>query len=319
MKEREERRMKVLVTGGAGFIGSNIVDQLVQEGHAVVVVDNLYRGRRDYVNKDSIFYEIDIRDDALHDVFRKEKPECVIHQAAQSDVSRGLKDPYFDGSVNILGTINVLECCKKTGVQKIIYASSAAVYGNPEYLGIDEAHPIKPISFYGISKYVSEQYIRVYSELYGLKYTILRYANVYGRRQLSDGEGGVISIFLDKMSRGEAPIIYGTGLQTRDFIYVADVVAVNCLALYKGDNHVLNIGTGREVNINELVDLFNQKMNTKIRPQRAPERKGDILRSYFQNQKAKKILGWTPKYSIEEGLQEMIHSMDSSNKSRLIS
>ncbi|GAB6117189.1 hypothetical protein JCM16816_07860 [Thermoanaerobacter brockii subsp. lactiethylicus] len=201
--------MKALVTGGAGFIGSNIVDLLIENGYEVVIVDNLSTGKEEFINKKAIFYKKDIIDEDLCKIFEKEKPDYVIHQAAQIDVQKSIDNPVFDAKINVLGTVNLLECCRKSGVKKVIYASSAAVYGNPEYLPIDEVHKINPISYYGISKHTPEHYFVVYRQLYGLKYTILRYANVYGIRQDPKGEGGVISIFLDKMLKGERPIIFG--------------------------------------------------------------------------------------------------------------
>ncbi|WP_019907474.1 SDR family oxidoreductase [Thermoanaerobacter indiensis] len=298
--------MKVLVTGGTGFIGSHIVDLLIENGHGVVIVDNLSTGKEEFINKKAIFYKKDITDDDLYEIFKKEKPDYVIHQAAQIDVQKSIDNPLFDAKVNILGTVNLLEYCRKSGVKKIVYASSAAVYGNPECLPIDEGHKINPISYYGISKHTPEHYFEVYSQLYGLKYTILRYANVYGIRQDPKGEGGVISIFIDKMLKGERPIIFGDGNQTRDFVYVKDVAKANLLALEKGDNEVVNISTNKPTSINELVDLMNKIMNTSLMPIYAEPRKGDIMHSYLDNKKALDVLGWRPEYSLEDGLRETI-------------
>ncbi|KKC30214.1 SDR family oxidoreductase [Caldanaerobacter subterraneus] len=298
--------MKVLVTGGAGFIGSNIVDLLIGNGHGVVIVDNLSTGKEEFINKKAIFYKKDIADDDLYEIFEKEEPDYVIHQAAQIDVQKSVNNPAFDAKVNILGTVNLLECCRKSGVKKIVYASSAAVYGNPEYLPIDEVHKINPISYYGISKHTAEHYFEVYSQLYGLKYTILRYANVYGIRQDPKGEGGVISIFIDKMLKGERPIIFGDGKQTRDFVYVKDVAKANLLALKRGDNEVVNISTNKPTSINELVEIMNKIMNTSLKPIYTEPRKGDIIHSYLDNKKALEVLGWKPEYSLEDGLRETI-------------
>ncbi|MBE3591900.1 MAG: SDR family oxidoreductase [Thermoanaerobacter sp.] len=298
--------MKVLVTGGAGFIGSNIVDLLIENGHEVVIVDNLSTGKEEFINKKAIFYKKDITDDDLYEIFEKEKPDYVIHQAAQIDVQKSIDNPVFDAKVNILGTVNLLKCCRKSGVKKVIYASSAAVYGNPEYLPIDEVHKINPISYYGISKHTPEHYFEVYRQLYGLKYTILRYANVYGIRQDPKGEGGVISIFIDKMLKGERPIIFGDGKQTRDFVYVKDVAKANLLALERGDNEVVNISTNKPTSINELVEMMNKIMNTSLEPIYTEPRKGDIVHSYLDNKKALDVFGWKPEYSLEEGLKETI-------------
>ncbi|WP_434643734.1 SDR family oxidoreductase [Thermoanaerobacterium thermosaccharolyticum] len=298
--------MNILVTGGAGFIGSNIVDLLVDNGNDVVVVDNLFTGKKENINKKARFYNVDITDNDLYKVFENEKIDIVIHHAAQIDIQRSINDPVFDAKVNIIGTINLLECCKKYGIKKIVYASSAAVYGDPEYLGVDEKHAVNPISYYGISKHTPEHYIKVYNELYGLKYTILRYANVYGIRQDPKGEGGVISIFIDKMLSGKSPVIFGDGKQTRDFIYVKDVAKANILALEKGDNEIINISTNRSTTINELVEIMNKLMEEPLEPIHKEPRRGDILHSYLDNKKAKDVLGWKPDYELEDGLKETI-------------
>ncbi|PMQ01790.1 MAG: UDP-glucose 4-epimerase [Dictyoglomus sp. NZ13-RE01] len=298
--------MKILVTGGAGFIGSHIVDLLVENGYEVVIIDNLSTGKEGFINKKAVFYKKDITDDDLYEIFEKEKPNYVIHQAAQIDVQKSINDPMFDLKVNVLGTVNLLECCRKFNIKKIVYASSAAVYGDPEYLPIDENHKVNPISFYGVSKHTPEHYLDVYSKLYGLKYTILRYANVYGIRQDPKGEGGVISIFIDRMLRGERPIIFGDGNQTRDFVYVKDVAKANLLALERGDNEILNISTGKPTSINELVEIMNKIMNTSLKPIYSDPRKGDIVHSYLDNRKALKVLGWRPEYSLEDGLREAV-------------
>ncbi|MGJ7045774.1 SDR family oxidoreductase [Thermoanaerobacterium thermosulfurigenes] len=298
--------MNILVTGGAGFIGSNIVDLLIDNGYDVIVVDNMSTGKKENINKKAIFYNIDITDDNLYKVFENEKIDNVIHHAAQIDIQRSINDPVFDAKVNIIGTINLLECCRKYDVKKIVYASSAAVYGDPEYLGVDEKHKVNPISYYGISKHTPEHYIKVYNELYGLKYTILRYANVYGIRQDPKGEGGVISIFIDKMLSGKNPVIFGDGNQTRDFIYVKDVAMANLLALEKGDNEIMNISTNKATTINELVDVMSKIIGTHLKPIYASQRKGDILHSYLDNQKAKELLEWIPDYTLEDGLIETI-------------
>lgn len=297
---------KILVTGGAGFIASHIVDKLIKNGDKVVVVDNLSTGREENLNKEAIFYNVDILDDSLRKVFEIEKPDCVIHHAAQIDVQRSIRQPMDDARVNVSGTINILECCKEYNVKKIVYASTAAVYGEPKYLGIDEKHPVAPISYYGISKHTPEHYIKVYSSLYGIKYTILRYANAYGIRQDPKGEGGVISIFVDKLLEEGTPIIFGTGEQTRDFIYVKDIVEANVLAVSKGDNNIFNIGTGVATSINELFNSMKEIAGAKVEPVYKEARKGDILHSYFDISKAKEMLGWSPKYSLKDGLKETI-------------
>lgn len=298
--------MKILITGGAGFIGSNVVDYFIEKGLEVVIVDNLSTGKTDFINDKAIFYNFDIKDERLLDVFEKEKPDVVIHFAAQIDVQTSLKKPHFDGSTNIVGSINVLECCRKTNVKKIIYASSAAVYGNPEYLPVDEKHRLCPLSFYGISKHTPEHYLKVYNELYDLKYTVLRYSNAYGIRQDPKGEGGVISIFIDKIKKNEELIIFGDGEQTRDFIFIKDIVQANYLALSKGDNEIINISTNTPVTINEVVNYMEKIVDKKLKKQYMDSRNGDILYSYLNNNKAKSILGFNPNYNLESGLKQTL-------------
>ncbi|NPV93449.1 MAG: SDR family oxidoreductase [Firmicutes bacterium] len=295
-----------MVTGGAGFIGSHIVDRLIDTGAEVVVVDNLSTGKRENVNLRAQFYEVDITRPELFDVFAAERPAFVIHQAAQINVPKSLADPVFDAEVNILGTLRVLEGCRRFQVQKIVYASSAAAYGTPASLPVDERHPVAPISYYGISKHSPEHYFPVYRELYGLRYTILRYANVYGIRQDPQGEGGVVSIFTDRLLRGVPPTIYGDGEQTRDFIYVADVAEANLLAIEKGDGETLNISGHRQTTINELLALMNRLAGTNLAPVYADERPGDIRHSVLDNARAVEVLGWRPRYTLEDGLRETL-------------
>ncbi|TDX59277.1 NAD-dependent epimerase/dehydratase family protein [Orenia marismortui] len=294
----------VLVTGGAGFIGSHIVDKLIARGDKVIIVDNLSTGRLEYLNPLAKFYKLDIRED-LSEIFKKYNIDYVIHQAAQIDVQQSIKDPSFDGDVNIIGTTNLLEHCCKYNIKKIIYASTAAVYGQPKYLGVDEEHPINPISYYGISKHTPEHYIKVFSQLYGLNYTILRYSNVYGIRQGFTSEGGVISIFIDKFLSGERPIIYGDGKQTRDFIYVDDIVRANIIALEKGDNEAINISCNHQTSLNQLIMMMKSILAVDLNPIYKSAKLGDIKYNYLSNKKAKEVLGWTPNYGLSEGLEEI--------------
>jgi UDP-glucose 4-epimerase len=298
--------MEVLVTGGAGFIGSNIVDGLIKEGHKVIVVDNLSTGKKENLNEEAEFYQLDIRDQELEKFFEENNITHVIHHAAQIDVQHSIKDPLFDAKNNILGTINILEMAKKYEVEKIIYASSAAVYGEPDYLPVDEEHPIKAMSPYGITKHTPEHYIKMYSELYDLKYTIFRYSNVYGPRQDPKGEGGVVSIFVDKMLAEERPVIFGDGEQTRDFIHVYDIVKANLLALEKGDNILVNISTESRDSVNDLVDYLNEILPYNLKAINEEARKGDILHSSLANGKAKELLGWTPDYDLRAGLEQTV-------------
>lgn len=298
--------MEVLVTGGAGFIGSNIVDKLIEEDNKVIVVDNLSSGKKENLNDKAKFYNLNILDKKLKIVFEENNINYVIHHAAQIDVQKSMDDPIFDANNNILGTINLLENCRGFGIEKIIYASSAAVYGEPNYLPIDEEHPINAMSPYGISKHTPEHYIEMYSEISDLKYTILRYANVYGPRQDPKGEGGVVSIFVDKMLEKEKPIIYGDGEQTRDFIHVYDIVKANLFALKRADNMLVNISRASRDSVNDLVGILNKILNYNLEPIYKKKREGDIRHSSLDNMKAKDALNWKPSYNFESGLRQTV-------------
>lgn len=300
--------MKILVTGGAGFIGSHIVDQLIDNGDQVFIIDNLSTGKEEQLNPKATFYRMDLTDYHLTQVLQKEKPEVVIHQAAQTQVQRSILEPLFDANSNIMGTIYLLEACRLSGVRKIILASTAAVYGNPEYLPIDEEHPIRPLSGYGIGKFSAEQYLHVYHNLYGIGYTILRYANVYGLRQNAKGEGGVISIFIDRLLHNQAITIYGDGEQTRDYIYVEDIARANVAAIHRGNGEILNIGTGISTSINELVNLFTQVTGNQVMREYKEERSGDIKDSLFDNKRARAVLNWEPKVGLLEGLRHTFYA-----------
>lgn len=298
--------MNILVTGGAGFIGSNIADKLIELGHIVVIVDNLSSGKKENINSKAVFHKLDISCDKLDEVFNETEVDYVIHHAAQTDVNRSVNNVVLDLECNIKGTVNILENCRKYGVEKVIYASSAAVYGEPDYLPVDEKHPVRPLSPYGISKFTPEHYIKAYKELYGLKYTIFRYSNVYGPRQDPSGEGGVISIFIDQMMAGKTPVIYGDGEQTRDFIHVYDIVEANVKALESGDEQLINISTNTKSSVNDLYQILNKILNTEIKPLYKEARKGDIKHSYLDNTLAKKIINWQPEYDLESGLKQTV-------------
>lgn len=295
--------MKVLVTGGAGFIGSHIVDQLIASGHQVVVIDNLSSGHRQQVNKRASFYEIDLTDEQVMPVIAQEQPQVIVHQAAQTRVDVSIDQPAHDAKTNILGTIHLLEGARQAGTKKIVFASTAAVYGNPSYLPIDEQHPVQPLSGYGAAKAAAEHYIQIYHYLYGIEYTILRYANVYGLRQDPRGEGGVVSIFIDKILHNQHVTVFGDGEQTRDYVYVEDIARANVLAIEQANGEVINVGTGVQTNIKQLVALFEKIAQRPIRKEYGPERSGDIQHSYFAYQKAKESLAWEPQISLEEGLR----------------
>ncbi len=288
------------MTGGCGFIGQHIVEELVKRNYRVAVIDVTCYEDCHVLHSDVRYYHADITEN-LDDIFEKEKPDYVIHLAAQVDVVKSIEKPKLDATINITGTINILDCCYKHSVKKLIYASSAAVYGEPAYLGIDEDHPQNPTSFYGISKHSAELYIKAFSDLHELNYTILRYANVYGPG--SKANGNVISTFIDLMSNDKQPEIFGDGNQSRDFIFVKDVANANIAALHRGDRQTINISTGKPTTLNELVKKLNSLLNKNLTANYLPARDGDISQSYLTNIKAHDSLNWGIEYSLERGLQ----------------
>jgi UDP-glucose 4-epimerase len=299
--------MKILVTGGAGFIGSHIVDRLVQEGYGVVIADNLSTGKRRNVNRAARFYRTDIGSWWLERVFRRERPAVVCHHAAQMNVRRSVQDPKFDAETNILGTLNVLRNAIKYGVRKFIFASSGgAVYGEPEKLPVSESHPMRPGSPYGISKAVGDEYLRYFYDADGLEYVSLRYANVYGPRQDPYGEAGVVAIFTQKMLLGEQPIINGNGRQTRDFVFVDDVVEANIAALSKEAHGIYNVGTGQETTINELFGILAGLINPSVREVHGPAKKGEQLRIALDSSRFHRELDWEPKVALKDGLARTV-------------
>jgi UDP-glucose 4-epimerase len=295
--------MKVLVTGGAGFIGSHVADRLIAGGHEVVVVDNLSTGMRENVNPKARFYELDLVNPSLREVFEKERPEAVNHHAAHANVTRSMRDPALDATSNVLGSLNLYECARACGVRKIVYASTGgALYGNPERLPADESHPIRPPSNYGVSKYAAELYLRVYALNYGLTYTVLRYANVYGPRQQPHGEAGVVPIFAKAMMSGERPRIFGDGTKTRDYVHVADVAEANFLALHRADNEAMNIGMGVETTDFQVFDAVRRALGVQMEPIYADKRPGEVERIALDCSKARRLLQWQPRLVFEEGI-----------------
>lgn len=294
--------MKVLVTGGAGFIGSHIVDSLIMQGHEVAIIDNLSHGFKSNINGQARFYNADIRDRCIHSIFKEFKPEALYHHAAQVKVPSSIDNPINDADINILGTINLLEACRKNGVRKVIYPSSAAIFGNPKYLPVDEKHPLNMISPYGISKHSVEHYLKVYKELFGISYTVLIYANVYGPRQDSTGEGGVIAIFADRFSHNRAVSVFGNGEQTRDFVYVEDVAAANIEALRGLNDENYNVCTNQGMSISNLLKVFKRLTARDMIIQYEAPREGDIIHSYMSYDKIKEACGWKPQIDIETGI-----------------
>lgn len=300
--------MNVLVTGGAGFIGSHLVDALVARGDRVIVVDDLSTGHQTHVNPRAPFHRIDLRDAAaLERVFVEEHPEVVSHHAAHADVRRSMADPAFDAHVNILGSINLLQCCVKYGVKKLVFASTSAVYPEPQRVPVDEHHPVRPQSAYGMSKYAIEQYLAFYRDAYQLRSTIFRYGNVFGPRQDPHGEAGVVGIFSHQLLTGVQPTIFGDGHKTRDYIDVEDVVAANLLALDgAGDDEVFNLGWGREITDFQVFDTIRRTAGVRIEPRYASKRPGESDRIALDASKAKARIGWSPHVPFEEGIRRAV-------------
>jgi UDP-glucose 4-epimerase len=302
--------MRILVTGGAGFIGSHIVDQSIAAGHEVAIVDNLWEeggGKIENLNQKARFFKADITDeDALNRIFDEVRPEIVSHQAAQHSVSVSTKYPKLDARVNVLGLLNVLTNCTRVGTHKIVFASSGATYGTPVRLPIDEEVPQHPESPYGITKMVTEYYLRYWQEAHGLTYTALRYGNVYGPRQDPNGEAGVIAIFAKRFLNHESVRIDWDGDQQKDYVYVGDVARANVLALSGGDNDIFCIGTGKGTSVNEIYNELAKITNFKPEIVWAPKRDGDIHLAYFNCAKAARILGWKPEVNLEEGIKATV-------------
>ena len=289
--------MRVLVTGGAGFIGSHIVDLLIGEGHQVTVVDDLSTGRLENIHPDATFVKMDIASPALGTFFDF---DAVVHQAAQPGVPRSLADPLFDAKVNIVGTVALLELCRQRNVRRFVFASSAAVYGTPEQLPIPEDAPKSPLSPYGLAKLSAERYTLLYHQLYGLETVALRYGNVYGPRQDACGEAGVVSIFINDVLQGKQPEIHGDGLQTRDFVYVADIARANLLALApETPTGVFNVGSGVATHIVDLFDMIN---NGRMLQVFGPARSGDIRDSVLDVTAIHHALNWSAAVHLAEGL-----------------
>lgn len=299
--------MKVLVTGGAGFIGSHVVDRLLQEGHEVVVVDNLVTGKRKNVPKAVQFYKLDIENPKLERVFRNERPAVVFHLAAQMNVRRSVEDPMFDAQVNVLGTLNVLEQASKHGARKVIFSSSGgAIYGEQQTFPAPETHVTQPLSPYGISKLCGEHYLSYYNRLSGLQVVSLRYANVYGPRQDPEGEAGVVAIFIQKMLHREQAVVNGNGRQTRDFVFVEDVVEANLMVMGPEVEGIYNVGTGVETSINDLFRIVVDLTKMEFKEVHGPAKKGEQARSVIDATKLRHQLGWEPKVDLREGLRRTV-------------
>ncbi len=296
--------MNILVTGGAGFIGSNIVDAYIEKGHDVIVVDNMSTGVKEYINPKAKFYKMDVCDSNISQVFKENKIEIINHHAAQIDLRKSVEDPKFDINVNIAGSVNLLENARANGVKKFIFASTGgAIYGEHDYFPADEEHPVRPSAPYGINKNCVEKYLYYYNLVYGLDYIVLRYANVYGPRQNPHGECGVIAIFTDKILGGTQPLINGDGKQTRDYVFVKDVVNANVLAVDAKGPVIYNVATTRETDVNYIFERINHYAGTKFEEKHGPGKLGEQMRSVLSFEKISTELGWQPETDIETGLK----------------
>ncbi len=299
--------MKILVTGGAGFIASHIVDKFIEEGYEVVILDDLSTGFEKNINSKAKFVKLNIRDEKVSDLFEEEKFDVVNHHAAQMDVRRSVIDPAFDANTNILGTINLLQNSVKHGVNKFMFASTGgAVYGEQECFPADENHPTNPVSPYGISKLSVEKYLYFYFNEHKLNYTILRYANIYGPRQNPFGEAGVVAIFSTKLLNGDQPIINGTGEQTRDYVFVKDVVKANLQTLADDESDIYNVGTGIETNVSELYRLLNEIAGNGQEEKHGPAAAGEQMRSVISSEKLFEKINWKPSTKLNDALKETL-------------
>lgn len=299
--------MRILITGGAGFIGSHITDHYLDLGHEVAILDSLWSeggGKQENINPNAHFYQADIMDNhALTTIFDDFKPQIINHHAAQHSVSVSTKHPQLDAQVNVLGLLNILTQAQRLEARKVIFASSGATYGTPARLPIDEDTPQRPESPYGITKLVAEHYLRYWSNALGLTYTALRYGNVYGPRQDPNGEAGVISIFAKRFLARQEVRIDWDGEQRKDYIYVGDVAQANVQALNRGDNEIICLGTGRAVSVNEIYKILVEQTGFEAPITKAPKRPGDIYQAYFNSGKAERILAWQPEVSFEDGVK----------------
>lgn len=303
--------MKVLVTGGAGFIGSHVVDTLLGNNFEVVVVDDLSTGHEYNLNPAATFYKVDIRSPQMVEIFEKERPDFVDHHAAQMDVRKSVVDPLFDADVNVRGSINLIECARRYGVKHFVYISTGgAVYGEPVYLPCDENHPINPICPYGASKHTVEHYLYMYYVNYGLKYSVLRYPNVYGPRQDPHGEAGVVAIFTGKMLKGEQCVINGDGENTRDYVHVRDCARANLLALtVEHTPGIYNLGSGIPTSVNQIFHTLKEITHYQMPEEHGPAKLGETRYIYLKAERAQRELGWQPTWGLEDGLKNTVESL----------
>ncbi|MCL0028537.1 NAD-dependent epimerase/dehydratase family protein [Dehalococcoidia bacterium] len=300
--------MKILVTGGAGFIGSSIVDAMLDAGHSVSIIDDLSTGRRENLNPGANLYECSITDiDSVTEVFERERPQVVNHHAAQIDVRRSMEDPVADAKVNVVGSVNLLNLAVRFGVDRFIFASTSAVYSEPTYLPMDESHPIGPQSTYGASKHSAENFVRFFADVHGLRYKIFRYGNVYGPRQNPKGEAGVVAIFTGQLLEGNQPRIFGDGTKTRDYVFVQDVVNANLMAIgEQGDNETFNVSRGTEVSDIQVFEAVRAATGVRMEPRYADKRPGEADSVCLDSTKAKRILRWASVVPLDEGITRSV-------------
>ena len=307
--------MKIMVTGGAGFIASHVSEGYLRAGHAVVIVDDLSTGKRENIPSAAKFYQCDVTDlGAIEQIIAEERPEIMNHHAAQMDVRRSVREPLFDARVNILGGLGLLELAVKYKIRKFLYASTGgASYGEVDRVPVDETHPTAPICHYGVSKVTLERYLFLYKHLYGLNYTVMRYPNVYGPRQNPHGEAGVFAIFALQMLRGDRPTIFGDGSKTRDYVFIDDIVNANLTLLEKGDGETLNLGWGEPISDFRIFESVRKATGYPDPPQYAPVRRGEVANIALHAGRAKAITGWVPKVPLEEGITRTVDFIRQSN------
>jgi UDP-glucose 4-epimerase len=307
--------MKIVVTGGAGFIASHVAEGYLRAGHSVVIVDDLSTGKRENLPAAAKFYEQDITDlAAMEQIVASERPDIVNHHAAQMDVRRSVREPLFDARVNIVGALGMLELAVKYKLRKFLYASTGgASYGEVETVPVDESHPTRPICHYGVSKLTLEKYLFLYRYLYGLNYTVMRYPNVFGPRQNPQGEAGVVAIFALQMLRGDQPTIFGDGSKTRDYVFIGDIVRANLACLEKADGEILNLGSGVPTSDYQIFELVRVATRYRGEPKYAPVRPGEVAHIALSAQRAGDVIGWAPEVSLPEGIARTVQSIQQAN------
>lgn len=302
--------MKYLVTGGAGFVGSHVVDALIAKGDHVAIIDNLSSGKQEYLNPGATFHELDILDKECYKVFQEEQPEVVIHLAAHIEARQSVKDPMHDATINILGSLNILENCREFGLKRMVFASSGGeVYGQSDTLPINETQEANPLTPYGVAKLAVEKYLGSYHQLFGIPYAALRFGNIYGPRQSPHGEAGVVAIFLGKMLADEQCIIHDDGTQTKDYIYIDDVVSACISAANAQANGVFNIATGVQTSVLELFDILTRLTSTSGNKEHQQLGFPQVKHLALAIKKARQELGWEPTFSLEQGLQKTIEAV----------